>query len=45
MRVYEYPAFESKTKKVPFHKGSKIEERWESGFYKKYIIPSKIRHG
>lgn len=41
MRIYEYPAFESKTKKVSFNKGSKIEERWESGFYKKYYHPIK----
>lgn len=34
LKVYEYPAFESKTKQISFKKGNKIEEKW--GLYDKY---------
>lgn len=41
INVYEYPCFESKTKQISLKKGCKIEEKWESGFYKKYYHPIK----
>lgn len=41
IKVYEYPAFEAKTNKVFFRRGNKIEEKWESGFYKKSYHPIK----
>ena len=36
LKVYEYPAFESKTKKMLFNKGSKIEQKWGVGLYNKH---------
>lgn len=41
LNVYEYPCFESKNKKLHFNSSSKIEEKWELGYFKKYYYPIK----